>query len=92
MKRPGMVRDYILKVHEETLRRIRTRLSCSDPFEGEAIQLLNDNYMGNLAALTDMTLLMLGHDSGDPQDPRFDKTRRAASKLVGKRHGDIDAA
>lgn len=92
MRQPGLIRDYVLKIHDEGLKRIRSRLSCSDPFERDAYSRLEQGYLDALALLTDQTLVLLGHDTGEATDPRFDKTRRAANKFIGKVRGETDAA
>lgn len=91
MKQPAVIRDYVLRVQEDALRRIRTRLSCSDPFERDASAALADNFMEGLAILTDTTMLLMGHEAPEVSDPRFDKTRRAANKLLGRRHGENES-
>ena len=91
MRQPGLVRDYVIKVMDEALKRVRARLSCSDPFEYEALLLLEGdgkaekgNYTELLAELATTTMEALGHDTGEPSEPRFNKMRRAARKQVGR--------
>ena len=80
MRQPGLVREFVLRVHDEGLKRIRAYLSRLDPFEREAYTHLDEDYVGKLADLTAHTMRLMGHTStgDDSQFNRFDKTRRAA--------------
>ncbi len=84
LKQPGLVRDFIIKVQDDSLKRIRAYLSRLDPFERDAYSLIEENYIEHLTDLTDHTLEILGHNPGNPAEPRFSKTRRAARAIIGK--------
>ena len=85
MKQVNAIRDYVAKVQKETLDRIKIRLSCLDwPSERDAYQRLDEGYMDHLAALTKHTMTILGAETSEPENPRFDKDHRAATNAAGK--------
>ena len=85
MSNVNEVRDYVALVHKQGLDRIRIRLSTLEwPKYRDAYQLLYDDYLAHVAALTKHTMNIMGFETSEPVEGRFDKDHRAAGKVVGR--------
>lgn len=83
MRQPALVRDRIIRhLHE-----LRVQLQQLPEVEHEALAALGGvpyQDLDQLTATVNLLMQRLGHDTGTPKEPRFDKTRRALAKKTPK--------
>ena len=85
VKQPVIIRDRVLSLTVEMIRRLHAFVSALPQFEGEVLLKLESPAQFDTAtAIANSIMAKLGAELSKAQDPRFDKTRRALRKKMPK--------
>jgi hypothetical protein len=85
VKQSVIIRDRVLSLTVEMIRRLHAFVSALPQFEGEVLLKLEAPAQFYTAtAIANSIMAKLGGELSKAQDPRFDKTRRALRKKIPK--------
>ena len=83
IKQPAQVRALVVSDIDHTLRHLHARLTLLDPTEHDSLLALEEpQRQALIVELTNILLTRFGHAPPQVKEARYDKTHRAANKLL----------